>query len=305
MCKLSIIIPSYNTREILCDCLKSIVKFTKGLDYEIIVIDNASSDGSLEALTRLAKTMKVLRLIRNKKNIGFSAANNQGYKASCGEYILFLNSDTKIGDNVLASMVLWMDRNPKVGVSSCKLKNSDGSIQATGGYFPTLPSVFSWMVLQDLPLVDYFIKPFHPMKGKSFVKGLNFYRKGRELDWVTGAFFLTRREILSEVGGWDEDYFMYMEEVDLCFRIKKSGWKIAYVSDYAITHLGGASGSTTLSVLSEYKGIKMFYKKHFPSWQYPILRFLLKLGALGRMVLFGIIEGKGTVKIYAEAYKLA
>jgi GT2 family glycosyltransferase len=299
---LSIIIVSFNTKDILVSCIKSVKKYTSGIDYEIIVIDNASTDGSAKA----AKDLGV-KLIVNKENVGFAIANNQGTKLSKGEFLLFLNSDTEVKDNVLGEMVSWMKVNPKAGISTSALKNRDGSIQATGGYFPTLPRVFSWMTIQDLPLVDSFIKPFHPHHSKSFFsKGDNFYKEQKELDWVTGAFIMTKKEILDKAGGWDESFFMYVEEVDLCYRIKKLGYQVWYLPKWNITHLGGASSKTNeLSLLSEYTGVKKFYKKHYQAWQYGILRFLLKIGALGRIILFGILEGKETAKIYAKAFRTA
>jgi len=299
---LSIIIVSFNTKDILISCIKSVKKYTNGLDYEIIVVDNASIDGSVKASKDLGA-----KVIENKKNFGFAVANNQGMGLSRGEYTLFLNSDTEINDNVLGEMVRWMKGNPKVGVATSAFKNKDGSLQATGGYSPTLPRVFSWMTIQDFPLVDKFIKPFHPFHSKSFFsKGDSFYNSQKELDWVTGAFLMTKKEILNKIGGWDETFFMYFEEVDLCFRIKSLGYQVWYLPKWSIIHLGGASSKTgEFSLLKEYEGVKKFYKKHYPPWQYQVLRLLLKIGALGRIILFGILEGTASAKIYAKAFKIA
>ncbi len=303
MVNLSIIIVSFNTKDFLEKCIKSVEKNTKGIKYEIIVVDNGSKDGSQEAIKKLP-TIPNLRLIENRTNLGFANGNNQGTKVAGGKYVLYLNSDTLILDNTLSEMVNWMDKNQKVGAASCMLKGKDGSLQGTGGYFPTLIRVFSWMTIQDIPGVDFLIKPFHPFHGKSFFgKGESFYLREKELDWVTGAFLLARKEVIDEVGGWDEEYFMYMEEVDLCYRIKKAGWEVWYLPGWSIIHYGGKSSTSEFPLLAEYNGVKLFYKKHFPSWQYPILRFLLKLGALGRIVLFGILEGKDTASIYAKAYR--
>ncbi|MEK7470564.1 MAG: glycosyltransferase, partial [Patescibacteria group bacterium] len=193
---LSIIITSFNTKSLLTSCIKSIKKNTSGIDYEIIVIDNASADGSAQAAKGLGAN-----IIVNNDNLGFAIANNQGTKVSKGEYVLFLNSDTEVKNNVLGEMVSWMRKNPKVGVTTSALNNKDGSLQATGGYFPTLMRVFSWMTIQDIPLVDKFIKPFHPLHSKSFFsKGDSFYKAKKEIDWVTGAFLMTRKELLDKVG---------------------------------------------------------------------------------------------------------
>ncbi len=262
MFDLSIIIVNYNTPELTADCIKSIKKFTKNLKYEIILIDNS---------------------IDNK---GFTGGNNVGMKKAKGRYVLLLNSDTLIHDNVLGEMIGWLDASPKIGIATCALKNKDGSIQPTGGYFPTLFRVFSWMLIQDLPFVDNFIKPFHPKSG--------FYREAeKDIDWVTGAFMMIRREVIDQIGYLDEDYFMYTEDTDYCYRARK--WRIAYNPKWAITHFGGASSIKELPLLSEFKNVKLFYRKHYPSWQYPILRFLLKLGSIWRMVLI-------SPKIYAKAF---
>ncbi len=265
---LSIIIVNYKTPELVADCVTSIKKYTTGIDYEVIVMDNSI------------------------KNIGFTKANNQGLKKAKGKYVLFLNSDTYIDSNVMGEMVTWMDANPKIGISTCKLKNKDGTSQVTGGYFPTLFRVFMWMTIQDLPLMDKLFKQFHPHKN---------INKPYELDWVTGAFLLVRKEILDETHGFSEDYFMYGEDVDLCFMAKNpptgGGCEVWFNPKWSITHLGGASSKKEFPLISEYKGIKIFYKKHYPKWQYPIMRILLKMGAVWRIPIFG----KTYVKAFTEA----
>lgn len=303
---LSLIIVNYNTKKLLGECIESIIKNTKKIKYEIIVVDNASSDGSVEKVKEYQRK-PIIKLIRNANNLGFAAANNQGIRASNGKYILLLNSDIVINDNLLAGMLMWMDKHRKVGIASCALKNADGSLQGTGGHFPDLFRVFAWMFfLEDIPLLDKLIKPFHPMHGLSpFYKGEEHFLRTKQQDWVTGAFFLTRRKTVDEVGFLDEDYFMYVEELDFCFRAKRAGWEVWYLPAWSIVHLGGASSTAEFPILSEYKSIKLFYKKHKPNWQFPILRFFLKAGALARLVLFGLLKGGGAKKTYAKAYKIA
>ncbi len=295
---LSIVIVNYNTKELTLSCIESIKKNTHKIRYEIIVVDNGSEE-------ELGIRDEELKMVRNRKNLGFAKANNQGIELSKGRYVLLLNSDTLIHDNVLGEMVGWMGENPKIGIATCALKNKDGSLQGTGGYFPSLLRVFSWMTIQDFPFVDYFIKPFHPTKEKSFSKNDKFYSESKELDWVTGAFMMIRRGVVDEIGYLDEEYFMYTEETDFCFRAKKKGWKVFYNPKWSITHLGGASSTKEFPILSEYKNIKLFYRKHYPKWQYPILRFLLKVGALGRIVVLGTMRGGENAKIYAKAFKQA
>ena len=301
---LSVIIVSYNTKKLTVSCIKSVINNTEGIDYEIILVDNDSKDGSVLLLEKL-DAKKSITLIKNKKNIGFAKANNQGTKIAKGKYVLFLNSDTKVNDNVLGEVVDWMETHKKVGAMSCKLKNKDGSTQATGGYFPTLIRVFSWMTIQDIPGVDKIIKPFHPMKEKSFTKDKGFFENRHQQDWIKGAFMLIPKEVLDRVSGFDTDYFMYAEDVDLCYKIKKMGLEVYYEPKWSITHLGGASGKAGDHLLKEFDGIKTFYKKHHPNWQYPILRLLLKVGSLGRIVVFGLKDGRVSAKIYAKAFRVA
>jgi hypothetical protein len=290
---LSIIIVNYNTRELLRACIESIKKFTEKFPYEIIVVDNASSDKSIEYLSK-----EKVKFIKNSSNLGFAKANNQGIKIAKGRYILLLNSDTKLKTNVLREMVEWMDRNPEIGIATCALKNPDGSQQAAGGYFPSLVKILVWMFfLENIPFIDTIVKPFHPKT--------RMFNNKREQDWVTGAFFLVRRNLFDQIGLLDEDYFMYVEEMDFCYRAKQKGWQVWFLPQWSVIHYGGASGTKEFSLLSEYKGIKIFYKKHYPPWQYPILRFFLKLGALGRMIILGIIRGPAYAKIYAKAFRTA
>jgi GT2 family glycosyltransferase len=301
---LSIIIVNYNTKELLIDCVESIDANTKGLNYEIVIVDNASD----EKVSKSWFGPKLhIKIVTHTENKGFGIANNAGLEKAEGNYILFLNSDTLIHDNVLPEMVSWIKQHKRVGVVSCALKNSDGTLQGSGGYFPTLSKVFAWMLfLEDIPFLDTFIKPFHPVHGQSFFySGMKQFEKKREQDWVTGAFMLIPRVVLDKVGAFDPDYFMYTEEVDLCYRIKMAGYSIYYVPDWSITHLGSASSTREFPLLQEYKSVKLFYKKHMPVWQMPILRFFLKSGALIRIPLFAILKGKEVSKIYAKAFAIA
>ncbi len=305
MIDLSIIIVNYNTKKLIKDCLQSIINKTKGIDYEIIVVDNASQDGSVEWLTKQVGKYSFIKLVKNKKNLGFAPANNQGIKKARGQYILLLNSDTIVKDNLLAEMVAWMEAHPKAGVVTAALINKDGSLQGTGGYFPNLFRVFAWMFfLENIPLVDRLIKPFHPMHPNSpFYKGEVFFKKPHQRDWVTGAFFLMRKKVVEEVGLMDEDYFMYVEEVDYCWRIKKAGWQVWFLPQWKIVHLGGASSTSEFALLSEYQGIKIFYQKHKPAWQGWLLKWLLKAGAALRFVVYNLLKRKELAAIYVKAFR--
>ncbi|MBI2268258.1 MAG: glycosyltransferase family 2 protein [Candidatus Blackburnbacteria bacterium] len=297
---LSVIVLNFNTKRITVDCLTSIFKYTKGISYEVIVVDNASTDGSGRMLRNFQFLISNFQLIRNRKNLGFAAGNNVGIKKARGRYVLLLNSDTYLSGNSLKEMVEFMDEHPDVGVSSCRLANPDGTTQATGGFFPTLPRVFAWMFfLDDIPLISSLLKPVHPYSKSGF------YDKDHEQDWITGAFFMIRDKVIDQIGLLDEDYFMYMEDVDYCYRVRQKSWRVFYTTRTKITHIGGASGGSENTIISELKNLKLFYKKHYPHWQGAILSVLMKVGVFLRAVFFGVLLGRRNhLKIYAKAFAI-
>ncbi|TSC90491.1 MAG: Glycosyl transferase family 2 [Microgenomates group bacterium Gr01-1014_5] len=293
--EISIIILSYNTKKLTRACINSVLKFSKSVQFEIIVVDNGSTDGSLEWLVRESN----IKLIENKENLGFSKGNNLGIKAAKGKYILLLNSDTELVEDSLLKMTRWMDIHPSAAVATCMLKNPNGSTQATGGFFPTLPRILLWSTfLDDLPLVNK-LGIYHPHVDSIFG---NYYEREHKLDWVTGAFFLMRREIIEKIGVLDEDFFMYVEELEYCYRIKKAGWEVFYTPITKIIHIGGASGIRENATLGEFNNLRLFYSKHKSFFEQVLLILLLKVAAFLRIIVFGLILGrKEAVKIYAKA----
>jgi len=291
---LSIIIPSFNTKIVLEGCLNSIHKYTKNLKYEIILIENGSKDGSLQYIKEYKKTHPEVILIDAGENLGFGKANNLGAKKASGEYLLFLNSDTLLFDNALKEAVDDVKNNTKTGIYSCRLLNSDKSIQASGGHFPNLINLYAWQLfIDDLPIIGTWIPSFHPQKSA--------YDKDRQMDWVTGAFMIIPKKVFDEVGGFDENIFMYTEEMELSYRLKNLGYINYLKKSPSIIHLGGASGGSYLALTSEVKNMLYFWKKHFPSWQYPFAKFAFILGSLLRWLLFGIIKGDEKARrIYSD-----
>lgn len=299
----SIVIINFNTANITIDCLNDVIRKTKDINYEIILIDNSSKVSDVEILSKFASKHNIIKFIKNKTNLGFSEGNNQGISQALGRYVLLLNSDTRLNTNVIGKMVNWMDKHPKAAISSCQLLNRDGSIQGTGGAFPRLDKVALWMLmLDDVPGVDLLIKPFHPAHKQSFYKGA-FPKQPTQTDWVTGAYLLIRTDVAKQVSGFDKDYFMYTEEVDLCYRVKKLGWQVWLLPSYEIVHLGGASSSSEFPLLSEFKNLKLFYKKHYPLWQLSLIKILFKTGILIRVIIFRILKGPKESDIYVKAYK--
>lgn len=291
---LSIIIISYNTADITIDCLNSVIK-DKGLQeipFEIIVVDNDSHDKSVEKIEKFKNSLKLkncqFKIIANNFNGGFGKANNQGIKIAQGNYILLLNSDTVVLHSAISQALDWLCSHPESSTCTAQLLNRDKTIQASGGFFPNLSNVITWSLsLDDLPLINKIIKPLHPHTPNFYTKD-KFYLTDHQQDWVTGAFFLTRKPLLEKLGGFDESYFMYGEEVELAYRISKitPNNQVWYLVGPQIIHLGGASATSRLDpILNEYRGILSFFKKHRPSWQYPIAKFMLKINALSRSII--------------------
>lgn len=315
MVDVSIIIVSYNTKKLILECIDSIREHTKGITCEIIVIDNNSSDGSAESLSKLSD----VTLINNKENKGFGAANNVAMKIAKGRYLLLLNPDTLLLENSIQKMIDWMDQHPKAGVSSCTLVNPpNNSLQSNGGNFPDLWHVFLWVTfLDDIPGVTNLFGSYHYTPSIPFMNV--FYTNEHMQDWVDGAFFLIRKEAYEKVGGFDENIFMYTEEVEYSYRFKKVGWELWFVPITSIIHLvgssnenkdviqfAGASIGKENAILSEMKNLAYFYEKHYAKWQLGILSYMFKLGALLRIVLFGVIGGqKEARKVYWKAFNAA
>ena len=293
---LSIIIVSFNTKQLLKNCLTSIYAHTRLKSHEIIVVDNASKDGSSQMVEKI---FPQVRLLRNKKNVGFGQANNQATKVARGKNLLFLNSDTSLTEDSISIIVNYLKNHPDVTIAGCLLKNIDGSTQQSAGFFPTLSKIFFWaLFLDDLPIIRDLIRPYQ-------ISSKKFYEKEQEVDWVTGAFFLLKKQVFDHLGGFDKNLFMYGEEVDLCYRAKKKGFKVSYTPKTNTVHYKSASSESGEAIIREFKFLIYFFKKYKNKCQLPLLKFLLKIACLSRVLLFGIIMGKPTTKkIYEKTFKL-
>lgn len=294
---LSIIIISYKTKELLRNCLKSIYNSKIDFPFEIIVVDNHSDDKSPEMVK---EEFKEVKLILNDKNVGFGQANNQGMRLAKGKYFLLLNSDTEIVDKAIEKMVRLIEERREIGVIGCKLLYKNGGIQQSAGYLPRLSKIFFWQTfIDDLPVIKNIIKPYQ-------VSDINFYKKEHEVGWVTGAFFLLRKEIFEKTGGFDEKIFMYSEEVEWCQRISQAGFKIYFTPITHVYHLKNASPKETNgnALISEYQGLIYFFKKHKPKWEMIFLPLILKVGAFLRRIKFSIIGDRQKSKIYEEIIRV-
>jgi len=273
----SIIIVSFNTRNLTLDSIRSIEKTVKKSTYEIIVVDNNSSDGSVEEIEELCKDIPELTLIKNKENVGFSRANNIGIKKSHGRYVLFLNSDTIVYEKTIDGMVTFMDENPDCGASTCFLRMPSGALDdASHRGFPT-----PWRAFSHFSGLSKIFSKSKLFSGYSMT--YVDITKTHEIDALAGAFMLVARSAGEEIGWWDEDYFFYGEDLDFSYRLKQRGWKIYFMPDYEILHYKGASGGiknqskgittadkkTKMKAQEErFRAMKLFYNKNYKN-KYP------------------------------------
>lgn len=284
--KVSILIVSYNTKDILKECLSSIKKSLK-INYEVIVVDNNSKDGTVEYLKK--NTSKNIRVLYNKSNFGFAKANNQAAKIAKSDYLLLLNSDTIMNEDCVSDLLAVMEKDDSISASTCMLKNKNGTIQSSGGSFPLPFPLLVWMLGLTSVFPDTSV---HPPASK--------YENSKKIDWITGAFFLVRRDLYSKLSGFSEDYFMYVEELDFCYRASLAGYRSYYYSEKSITHLGGSSSTTSQFALeSELLNTMLFYKKNL-NGQFGLAKAIIILGVMCRMAGFAILGKGDRYEIYSK-----
>lgn len=232
--KLSVIVVSFNTCQLTLDCIESVYEATKDrLEVEVIVVDNASNDGSAEAIASAYPSCDV---IRNERNIGFAAANNQAFRVATAPFVLLLNSDTLVLRGALERSVDYMNRHPEVGAFSCRVLNSDGTVQRVCSQFPSLIN----LTLQLFGL-DKLRWPI--WLGRYQMR--DWARDSvRDVEVISGCFMLVRSSVIDEVGNLDERFFFFGEETDWCVRIRSAGWKLRFAPVGEIIHHGGGSSKT-------------------------------------------------------------
>ena len=255
---LSIIIVNYNVKEFLQNLIHSIEKASTNLTKEIIIIDNASDDGSVEFIK---EKFPQIKLIANQTNLGFGKANNIGLKQAAGKYILLINPDTLVAEDTFEKMIQFFENNPDAGLAGCKILNPDGTLQlACRRSFPGPWTSFTKVTG---------LSTLFP-NSKIFARyNLTYLDENKtcEVDAISGSFMMMRKEVFEKVGGFDEQFFMYGEDLDLCYRIQKAGVKVFYVHSTQIIHYKGES--TRRSSLDEtkvfYSAMHLFVKKHLSS----------------------------------------
>ena len=257
--ELSIIIVNYNVKEFLQNLLHSLQKSVSSITHEIIVVDNASDDGSVEFIR---EKFPQINLIVCQTNLGFSKANNLGLKVSKGKFILLINPDTIVSEDTITKMIEFLNEHPDAGLVGCKILNPDGSLQlACRRSFPGPWTSFCKVTgLSTLfPNSRLFAK-----YNLTYLDENSTY----EVDAISGSFMMMKREVYEKIGGFDEQFFMYGEDLDLCYRIQKNGYKVYYYPGTQIIHYKGES--TKRSGLDEtkyfYDAMNLFVKKHFSSF---------------------------------------
>lgn len=266
---LSIIIVNLNTCELLKQCLQAVHNSVMGIDFEVIVVDNGSYD---ESVGFVKQQYPHLRLIENKSNIGFAKANNQGIKVSKGRYLLLLNSDAFLLENTIKEMINFADNQNEVAVVGSMWLNPDGSFQASYNDFPKLlPECMLSLGIAKILYSPFF--PSYPPEESTKIK---------RCDWVGGACMLVRKSAIDEVGLLNENYFMYVEEADWCYRMVKAGWEVFYLPQAKVIHLGGQSADriSLQQQIRLYQSKYYFFLNHYGFFEGKLFKCFVHFSAL-------------------------
>lgn len=278
----SLIILSYNTKELLKSCLSSVYDKLHDIDFEIIVVDNASSDDSAHMIK---KNFPKVKLIESKVNLGFAKGINKGSRYAKEEYLLFLNSDTTVLDNSIKEMIKFIEANSSIGVVGGRLINKDHRVESSFG--------------DNLSIIGICQMLFGG-------RGLRSSRKVNSpspVDWVSGGFMLVRKTLFEKLGGFDENFFMYIEDMEFCFRIKKLGFSVYYYPQTNVVHLGQGSSNRSFAILQIYKGLPYFFKKHKGILQYLLVITLLRIKAILAILVGMMTNNLYLVRTYRQAMK--
>jgi len=275
MTDVSIIVVAWNVRKLLYDCLKSVYDQTEGVDFEVIYVDNASEDGSVDMVKSEFPQVKI---IENSQNEGFIKANNQAIQIAQGRYVLLLNSDTIVLDNAIEKIVKFADAHPEAGVVGCKVLNPDKTLQRNCFMYPSVLNMF----LSATYL--YKIFPKSRFFGRERMTWWDF-DYASEVETICGSCSLVQKKAIEQVGLMDEAYFVYGDDPDWCYRFKKNGWKIMFTPGAQIIHYGG---QTTRQMAKEFRlqlsGSQLiFMKLHRNKLAFPFARSLIALFFLLRV----------------------
>jgi len=286
--EVSVIIVSTNCRKLLLQTLESLYQHDHACEFETILVDNASSDGTIRDVERYFPEVQTLPLTQN---IGFGAANNLGYARAKGDFLLFLNPDTIVLPNTIANMLPMLREHRKLGCVGPRHLNGDGSLQRSMNAFPTLYNDFLELSgLANFTCIQRHLEPNFPW--------FEDHDRTRLTGWVNGACMLFRREAFEDAGGFDESYFVYVEEVDLCHTLRLQGWDVLFTPDAEIIHLEGKTldSKPEFRVRLRFWGHCHYYDKFHAGWKALTFRGLISIVAGVRvlgLVLLGVSSALG------------
>lgn len=285
--RLSVVVVNWNTKEMLKGCLESVFSSFTQTPKEVIVVDNHSIDGSQEMVK---KEFPNARLIENKDNLGFSRACNQGIEESQSEYVAVLNSDTLVSPAAFGQIVDFMDKHEQAGIAGPKLLDEDGSVQLSCRNFPSFKEAAGHAFAGILNQANPYTRSYRLADWD--------HQTVREVDWVSGACMVLRKKALEEVGLFDESYFMYLEDVDLCYRMHQAGWKVYFYPDAQVTHISGQSSRkrSAAAIIEHQKSIYRFYSNYYPQAKQWYWRWLVAAGLLVRATILLMINAVRQVK---------
>jgi GT2 family glycosyltransferase len=288
--QVSVSIVSFNTKDLLKQCISSLLVQKTQHKLDILVLDNNSSDESPKMLKE--NFSDKIQLIGNSENSGFAKGQNKILKQIKGDYVLILNPDTQMQNDAIEKMVSFMEENPDCGISSCKLIGSGGETQSNGGDFPFYIALFSWLFNLEIFGVK---SNFHRTEK-------NFYDKVKEVDWVGGTFMMVRKDVFEKVGYFDEDYFMYFEDTEFCFRARKKGFKVMINPSVTVSHQSGASSKNPRfnQWKGEFRGVTHFYKKELGSFASFGLKLMIYCAVLLRIITFTLLGKVDIAKTYTK-----
>ena len=267
---ISIIVVSFNTKDLLLDCLASVFETVKGISFEVWVVDNNSTDGTVEATREKYPTIKI---IKNTENLGFAAANNQAFRQMNGDYALLLNTDTVLTNGAVKELFDFMEANPEAGMACGQLLNLDGSSQNSIANFPT-----ALTLLLNETLLRILLPKKFPSKRRKYVSPL-------KIDSCIGACLTARKKAMDDIGLFDERYFFFFEETDWAYRMKRGGWTIYLVPTAKIFHAQGKTvGSNVDARIMFYRSRYLFFKKWHPH-SYLLFHSVIFLRLLANIIL--------------------
>lgn len=314
--KVAVSIVNFNTKELTLNCIKSVLGKKWKSEVEVWVVDNASKDGSVEEIKNLKAKNKQslifqnkqslffqnqnynskLKIIENRKNLGFGSGHNVALRKMKAPYVLILNSDTIMDEGTIDKMVEFMEENRECAIASCKVLGFDGKLQPNAGDLPFIQAVFNWLFNLEI---------FGIKRPMLHINDPDFYKRAGEVGWVSGNFMMIRVKALKEFGLFDEHYFMYFEDVDLCFRANKKGFKVMINPEVYIKHLGGGSLDEPhfRQWLGEFHGLSLFYRSRFGRVHGSLVVFLIYLSTLMRIIAFSLTGNFSYAKTYAKVIR--